>query len=272
MTWLKTAASLFACPHCLRESLRDEEQRLSCEACGASYPVEDGIPVFREHPAAFDWGVPGEWMERMLKDVETHGWHDAMMRLCQELSPREAQVLWLRTLGCRRAAVQMLLPCRPDARILDLGAGWGGLTLQLAPHCAEVVAFDQIHLHLRWLRAVSAALGIKNLILAQGGDTEKLPFPSETFDGVILNGVLEWVASHTPGNPMDVQQRMLQEAARVLKPSGVLYVGIENRLNYKYFLGVPEGHLNMKFGALLPRRVTHWYLSRRRGRPFREYT
>jgi ubiquinone/menaquinone biosynthesis C-methylase UbiE len=158
------------------------------------------------------------------------------------------------------------------ARVLDLGSGWGTVSLHLASMCEQVVAFDQMSLHLRWLRTVSEARDVHNIVLVQGGDTNHLPFPSGAFDAVIMNGVLEHVATNTMGDPQAVQRRILREAARILKPGGVLYIGIENRLNYKYFLGVREGHIKMKYGALLPRPITRWYLWLTRRQPFREYT
>lgn len=264
--------SEFVCPNCLHEALVATEAAVSCPACGKRYEIDDGIPVFGERLAAFDWGVPVEEIERTLEEVERFGWHDAVMRLYERLTPGPAELFWLRALGLRRLALQMLLPVGPKAEVLDCGSGWGTVALHLAAFCGRVVAFDQVGLHLRWLRAACRARGVENVVLVQGGDTRHLPFPSESFDAVILNGVLEHVAVNIPGEPRAIQQLFLDEVARILKPSGSLYIGIENRLNYKYFLGVREGHIQMKYGALLPRFLTRWYLRWRRGRPYREYT
>lgn len=263
----------FSCPDCLAAQLQSaNDGGLSCAACGRRFSVRDGIPVFQNRPADFYWGVPTERMREMLDEAARIGWHDAMLRLCRELPPPQADLLWLRSFGYRRGAVQMLLPMGPNARVLDFGCGWGAISLHLAARAGHVVAMDQSSLHLEWVRAASRQRGLTNVTLVQGGDTRHLPFPADSFDAVVLNGVLEHVAVNRSGEPRAAQRQFLSECARVLKPSGVVYIGIENRLNYKYFLGVREGHIHMKFGALLPRWMTHWYLMRTRKRPYREYT
>lgn len=264
--------SLFACPRCLNDCLLQEYGKFICHKCDCSYEIIEGIPVFRDNKAQFYWGLKQEKMEKMLNDVSTIGWHDAMMRLLDNLPMKEAEIVWSRTLGPRRMAMNMLLPLHKEAKILDIGSGWGVISMNLARYCKSVVAMDQMMHHLKWLEAAAKEFGVNNISLVNGGDTLHLPFPSGSFDIVILNGVFEWVASNTTGNPKAVQQRFLKEVARVLNPEGIVYIGIENRLNYKYFLGYPEGHINMRFGALLPRPLTRLYLKLRRNQPFREYT
>jgi 2-polyprenyl-3-methyl-5-hydroxy-6-metoxy-1,4-benzoquinol methylase len=267
-----TSPLVYACPNCLASPLGGGDGGFFCAVCQRQYPIVDGIPIFEERPAHFYWGVPPDRMETLLAEVNTLGWHDAMLRMCRELPPAQAELLWLRSLGYRRGAVQMLLPMGSGVRILDFGCGWGAISLHLAARTEHVVAMDQSSLHVRWVQAGGAARRLHNLTIVQGGDTRHLPFADGSFDAVVLNGVLEHVAVSRPGNPRASQRDFLIECARVLKPDGLVYIGIENRLNYKYFLGVREGHIAMKYGALLPRWLTHWYLMRTRKRPYREYT
>jgi SAM-dependent methyltransferase/aminoglycoside phosphotransferase (APT) family kinase protein len=262
----------FACPACLDGSLAESVDAVSCVSCGSRYARHGRVVDFANAEHAFSWGLDSSEMEQMLADVQHTGWHDGMMRLLDRLPAPHAQLIWTRTLGVRRPMLQMLLPAGARSRVLDLGCGWGSIALALAESCGEVVAFDQSMLHLRWLEAAASGLQRDNIRLAHGGDTPRLPFASGSFDAVVLNGVFEWVAGNRAGKPETIQREFLREVGRILAPGGHVYVGIENRLSYKYFLGVPEGHINMRFGAVLPRAATRLYLKWRRGEDFRVRT
>ena len=262
----------FICPNCAGDSLAISELKIECGKCGTSYEVRSGIPVFREGPAHFHWGVRSEKFGEVAQATDRVGWHDAMMEFLSEIPREEAVLVWNRTLGPRRLALAMLLPLHRKARVLDVGSGWGTISINTASYCEQVVSMDQLLEHLEYQRAACQARGIENVTFVQAGDTPHLPFPDDSFDIAIMNGVLEWVPTNSDGGPEEVQQRFLGEIARVLNPSGVLYIGIENRWNYRYFLGGQEGHIRMKYGALLPRFATDLYLRLRRGVRYREYT
>lgn len=266
------ATQKYACPNCNAENLRLQQSAIECRECTERYVLRNGIPVFRDGQAHFNWGVTLETLETVTSSVEEIGWHDAMIDLMSNTPLKEAQLIWNRTLGHHRLAMNMLLPLSPQAKVLDVGSGWGTVSMNMSRYCDQLVSMDQLYEHLEWQRVACKAKGIDNITFVQGGDTNFLPFPSATFDVAIMNGVLEWVATNSTGKPRDVQQNFLREISRVLKPSGALYIGIENRWNHKYFRGGKEGHIRMKYGALLPRFITDLYLRISRGVRYREYT
>ena len=102
-------------------------------------------------------------------------------------------------------------------------------------------------------------LSLKNLQLVCAGDTKYLPFPDDSFDAVVVNGVLEWVPSGLPGNPREVQMAFLKEVRRVLKPEGCLFLGIENRYAWKTWARNPDGHTGLRFVPWLPRVLDDLY-------------
>lgn len=62
------------------------------------------------------------------------------------------------------------------------------------------------------------------------------------FDYVVLNGVLEYAMSFTPGENPYVD--FLKNIKKYLKEDGRILIAIENRLGLRYFSGYPEEHTN----------------------------
>jgi len=264
--------NFFKCPSCGNTALLYGKTTVKCRECSSLYEYQEGIYLLKKNEAKFYWGVEQVKMEKMLDSAREVGWENAMHGFISSLSEKDAKLIWARTFDPRRSALQGLINLKKSDKVLEIGPGWGAIALHIAPNCRQYVAMDQIRVHLEWIRETMQHFDQDNVDLVCSGNDNFLPFMDNYFDKVIMNGVLEWVASNTPGDPRQVQQRFLRQIAGILKPDGQLYVGIENRINWKYFLGVPEGHLGMKYGALLPRFATRFYLKKRRDQAFREYT
>jgi ubiquinone/menaquinone biosynthesis C-methylase UbiE len=94
--------------------------------------------------------------------------------------------------------------------VLDAGCGAGHTALKVAPHSADVVAFDLSAQMLQQVERLASERGLSNVQTRQG-DVENLPFEDATFDMVTSR----YSAHHWP-NP----GKALSEIARVLKPGG----------------------------------------------------
>jgi SAM-dependent methyltransferase len=97
------------------------------------------------------------------------------------------------------------LPLVADRDVLDLGCGHGGMLEALGERGARAVGLDPDESRVafaqeRGLRAVT-------------GTAENMPFPAESFDLIVSDSVLEHLH--------DID-RVLEEAARVLRPGGEL--------------------------------------------------
>jgi ArsR family transcriptional regulator len=111
------------------------------------------------------------------------------------------------------AALLSQLP--EDARcLLDIGTGTGRIPQVLAPHVERAIGIDQSREMLAVARTNLAHAGVTNVEIRQG-DMYALPLPAMAVDVVTIHQVL-----HYAEDPAAV----LREAARVLKPGGVVLV------------------------------------------------
>lgn len=103
-----------------------------------------------------------------------------------------------------------------NLRILDLGAGTGGLALILAEEGAsEVVGVDisPAMLEVAEYLRLSSALPTANRVSFRLAAAQRMPFRSDSFDAIICRLVL--YHTHKPDH-------ILQEVMRLLKPGGIL--------------------------------------------------
>jgi SAM-dependent methyltransferase/aminoglycoside phosphotransferase (APT) family kinase protein len=207
-----------------------------------------------------------------LGEIDRDGFRTAVQRFLKEYNAEQAEAFYENTFSRERAAWKFALSLPDNATVLDLGAGAGVVSMALAPHCASVLACDITWERLSFLKRWAAYEAVNNIAFVCGGDTERIPFGTDHCDAVVLNGVLEWVPAGKSGNPRQCQLAFLREVRRILKPSGQLYIGIENRIGYPYFFGKKEDHTGIRFLSLLPRPIAHavHWLKRQTG--FRTYT
>ncbi len=111
----------------------------------------------------------------------------------------------------------------PPARLLDAGGGPGRYAIDLAQRGYQVTLFDLSAACLQMAREQAAAAGVPLVAVEQGTATDLGRFPDEAFDAVLLMGPLY----HLLG--ADQRQQALAEAARVLRPGGILFAAFITR-------------------------------------------
>jgi ubiquinone/menaquinone biosynthesis C-methylase UbiE len=144
------------------------------------------------------------------------------------------------------------LPLSPKARILDLPAGTGRLSVALAEQGAALVGGDISTNMLRMAVSKARSRQVWNARFAQMSGTD-LPFADDTFDAVISFKFFHLV-------PNERKRAFVREMARVVKPGGPVviefnspfYGGVLAAFRY-YFRKQQPGGMRMK--CLFPDQV-----------------
>ena len=133
-------------------------------------------------------------------------------QLHQEIKNRyETEAAGCCSLGC--GSTLDVLDIVPGEEILDLGCGRGDETLQAAtltgPH-GMATGLDLTVAMVSIAKENAAQTGVQNAIFVEG-DIESLPFPDESFDGIMSNCVI----NHAPD-----KLKVYREIRRVLRTGG----------------------------------------------------
>lgn len=227
--------------------------------------IVDGIPIFCQ-PLYFE--RLGEYDSTLIfrHMLLKHRWRDIVSS--QPDSVRERLMHPMRTLFLS------LIEIPDEGKILDLGAGWGGLSVKLAKHWpkAKIIPYDMNLEGLRILKWISKQEHLNN-IKPMCGEILDTPFQNEFFDVILMIGVLEWVPEFNVAlSPEETQLKVLQEAHRILKSGGRLLVGVENRFSYRYIKGSPDDHSQLKYTTLMPRALANFYTKIKIKKAYRTYT
>ncbi len=127
-----------------------------------------------------------------------------------------------------------LLAPHLDELILDLGCGAGFFTYEIGKR-VRCIGIDRALPRI----SQSSQLGRKTVFFAKA-DVQEIPFPSSTFDKVLLSSVLQMVED---------EQALLRECRRVLRPGGTIVLSVPEGYIYATGLNRRRGELNQRFGA-----------------------
>ena len=260
-------ASTFCCPECVGD-LEYVAELFRCTNCCEIYQVVDCLPVFSRAKDAYYGEVPKSEMLNILASAKSEGWRTALL----EHADRTGTMDFCRYATDNiRGAFEFLLNA-PLGNVLDFGCGPGAVSIALARHATSIYATDLTYERVAFAQIRAAQEGLGNFHAFCGGDRKHIPVRDAFFDTVILDGVLEWLPAFSPGQPREIQVSFLKEVNRVLKPDGLLFVAIENRIALSYFRGVREHHTRLRYISLMPRILANLYSRIASGKPLRPYT
>lgn len=154
------------------------------------------------------------------------------------------------------------------ATILDLGSGYGGISLVFSKNSRQTLGLDITKdlLLIAKKRAEIAHQENFNALLAGG---HSLPLQRACIDVILMIGVLEYIPRSKPfTDPKLTHLEVLKDIRRVLRAKGVLLIGIENRYWLGYWFGRRDHHTGMHFITIIPRRLANMVYKLRVGIPY----
>jgi len=244
----------WACPSCAG-SLTSSGEAFRCEACGSCWPVVDGVPHFvSEAPY---WGeIPESKLQDVLEATRTRHWRE-VFRTSND--PDIARAFTF-IANLNRTSWQYFLPSGKGRAALCVGEGMGATADALSRNYASVVALEPVLPRVQFMRRRFGQDRIDNVRIVRAS-FPGVPFARQSFDLVVFNGVLEWLPSgQRAENPAAVQLSALRRAFELLRPGGWVYIGIENRWCYEYFLGAPDPHVKVRWVTIAPRSIANWLM------------
>jgi 2-polyprenyl-3-methyl-5-hydroxy-6-metoxy-1,4-benzoquinol methylase len=125
-------------------------------------------------------------------------------------------------------------------RVIDVGCSGGIVADELSRLGAEVIGLD---IDVPGLMKAQSRFSDRAAFLC--ADSEQMPLQDSVADVILCNHVYEHVV-----NP----DLLFTEMRRVVRPGGLLYLGLGNRL------GIVEPHYRLPFLSWLPRGLAHRYV------------
>jgi ubiquinone/menaquinone biosynthesis C-methylase UbiE len=201
------------------------------------------------------WGEVGRNQALELLEAARQGsWADAVRARFSEKDDMRIGLL-----DPQRASWAVMLGLDEQSTALDIGSGYGAITHSLSRFAGEVYSVEAITERINFTRERLRQEQISNVHLVQASATA-LPLAENSFDLVVVNGVLEWVGEwDVTVDPRTVQINFLKKIFRLLKSDGVLLIGIENRIGLSSFLGSVD-HSGLPYTTLVPRSVATFIL------------
>lgn len=237
-----------------------------CSDCKRKYKISNGIPSFI---------IPNESIRELDEDdlveirkmVQKNGWHDTIENHIHDNFPELYRYI---TEPSRSSLIYLLSPKKFE-NALDLGCGYGTISLALAEFFKNVVS-EEMSLEKLSILKERAKEDKKNNITLINADAMGLPLKNSFFDAITIIGVLEYIGLVKPDLPVEENWKVfLKIVYDLLHDGGQVIIGIENRIGFQYFLGWKD-HNDLRGTTLMPRILANFYSKIKVGEKYKIYT
>jgi len=278
----------YLCPVCGRR-LDFKQSFFLCHPCQRKFDVMHDILFFNK-----GGGQPRKPShETSMNELN---WESLSEKLFNDLPSDDARAKYARMFFAEmQAGWKYLTDLSHAENALVIGSGTGISSLNIRRSFRNVFVLDTALTKLILVQKRSVEKGFTDINIIAGGDTNYLPFPSNFFDLICVNGVLEQVPLNRKDDqisvkgkflkglamlidpwlksgPLKIQVNFLNEIDRILKSNGTLYLAAENRFNYHYFIKTPDRHSNLMYASLMPRLFVNLYSLLAKGERYRSFS
>ena len=217
---------ILICPNCRSQSLEIvNSDQMRCQNCNFQYQIVDGIPVL------FKDGHPHSNVEYLIK-INT-----------DDISVYQGEDFYVQKGHAAHLVAE--IDAKPDELVLDLGCDHGHVSKWIAQtSSAQVVSCDIL---------LPVLIQVENpLVICSSADN--LVFGDNTFDRIVFTDVLEHILP-------DMQDMVVSEIFRVLKPGGILYVDYPGS-KLPYYSGYLALNVLIAILRLFGKKVKYYSISR----------
>ena len=153
----------------------------------------------------------------------------------EEISEDSRFPVWYQ-LSSLRTGLLSWYEFKQEARVLEIGAGFGALTGLLCDRCSYVAATERSVVR---AEALARRWEDKGNLHVYAGEWSERKW-EKPFDYIILTGILERACGGSKNREDYVEY--LKKIFALLKKDGILLLAADNRLGLKYFCGARESH------------------------------
>ena len=197
-----------------------------------------GAKLILDYHTGVDHYSDGDIEDELLEIVKTHDSYEDILQkddrwpILYHLSPiRENIINWY--------------PFAPSSSCLEIGGGCGAITGAL---CQSLESVTSVELSKRRASILYERHKSNDNLSIYVGNLNDIPLEKQSYDYVILNGVLEYAGMFT--KTQNPYEDFLKNIKQYLKPNGKLLIAIENRYGMKYFAGAREDHTAKFFDGI----------------------
>jgi len=207
-------------------------------------------------------------MCRVNRQVQGAPWR-AVLEHADSQRARQARA---RMTSLDRANWRLFLPLPTAGTVLDIGAGLGTIAHALAESCHRVIALEPAVERVEFMHHRFRQEGVRNVSVVRG-DVHRLSIRPNSVDLAVLDGVLPWIPwREATRPPREAQVQALRRIHEVLRPGGLLCMGIDNRWALAQLAGTKDPHVGLPYVAILPRPLASLWTRWKTGLPYRSYT